>query len=110
MANSMHATVPIRKAPGDSGTYALVFTNLLHGSTIQTVDTLSATAGLTVSSPTINAESFSDNATGVSVPVAHAVQWTMSGGVAAEEYVVTITVTFADGTVRQAFVDVIVQE
>jgi len=95
---SVRATRTIYKHASDSQELALVFSEALYGRTISAVAAISAAAGLTVASESVNASAFNDDNTGEEIPVSEAVLYTCSGGTAGNSYDVTITVTLSDGS------------
>jgi len=98
MTKSVKATESLVKHPSDAQTYILDFSEALNGRTISSVDSISATSGLTVGSEAVVSSEQIDDNTGEPINANEAVQYAASGGTAGSSYDVTITVTLSDAS------------
>lgn len=100
---SVSAVRPKVKHPNESILFGVDFSRLLvSGETLSAVSGVaSAPAGLTITSPAVNAAAF-DNDEGGTVSIGKGAQFRAAGGSAATDYALTVTVTTTVGNTRVA--------
>jgi hypothetical protein len=93
----------------DSDTYAIVFTPILEGRTIASVDSIAVSpSGPTLSNEAANTVAFAHSKTNRTVAIGHAAVFDFTGGSDGTDYTVAVTVTLSDGStkVRKAVFEV----
>ena len=89
------------KHPSESVLFGLDFGPLLAvGETLSSVTVTSATAGLTIGSPTVQTSAFVDGFTGSTVAANEGAKVRISGGTAGTDYVLTVTGTTSGSNTR----------
>jgi hypothetical protein len=114
MSDSVVAQPALVKHPNDEDTYGFVFDAVLPaGETIATVDSVAVDPGTTpplgVTGAAPNAAPFVDD-DGKTVEIGHAVQASVTGGLAGTNYRLTVTVTLSGGATKAGVFPIYVRD
>jgi hypothetical protein len=97
---STSASAPRVKHSTESLLFGVDFTKLLAaGETLTGTPSVTAPAGITISSPAVNSQAFT-NDDGATVAVAAGVQFRATGGLSPTDYVLTVTCGTSAGNTR----------
>ena len=97
---STSASTPKVKHSSESLLFGVDFTKLLAaGETLTGTPTVTPAAGITVTSPAVNAEAFA-NDDGATVEIGAGIRFRASGGAAPTDYVIIVTCGTSAGNIR----------